>query len=1191
MSWRRIVLLSLALVAVLGGVTWSVLQHSDAATQVVRRELQALLATPTEVASTALDLGRGRLSVRGVRIADPTRAGATLLTLDEVAVDVAIANGSSWVDVHAITVDGFAIEAGPTFPDLASLLVKTAAAPTGPKHIPPIELRGGRVRLVLREGQAPLEWVDVAIGVLPHQERPQLQVRGSALLREFGAKFTVLGDIDPESGAGLLVLSTAAVPITATTVARITELLGIAPTTLTPGATVRSLQITVHLPGAGGSPRFELAAELTDVRVEGEGLPSLITAATVSVQGSSADGGSVAIRVQQTTARGTLDATARVTHLQEESQAEVRVIGHDLAIDADVLTALNLFDIGRNIVQALQPTAGRADLELFLRNPHRRLGITELDITLREVAVAFHGFGKSENRAAFPLPMEHTRGRIRLRDDVLLLEDIHASIAASAGGGSVDVQGRVLTARPSGEDVVIDIHGEGVAFSPDLRAALATLLDDDGALYDKFAPVGRTEVDIQLRPESELPGGWAVDVRPSASSMQWAGFPYRLDQLRGAVRARTDGVTFDLAGQHGDGRLAMRGFIPLGPASPNDKGFVAAVTLETIVLDDDLRRAVAVLAPDLDSAWQASAASGRFSGQVKVWRPLPTDPLYHDARLDLAGVDLRLPAAPWRAVGLHGQLIVQGLGDGTRVDFDALRGELHHGGDSRAKLAMLGHVVVGKTASEELAFVVRDLELDEQLGATLEQLGALGAGTWASLDPSGRVDLVCRHQRTGSTAEPLGLVVHLLDVRCDAPILLRPAEHMTGELQVANGELRFDDVRATLGGALVQCSAGRVRTRPAPDQRTEISFTVNANGVPIDDGVANLFSGPLRTAVLQRQLLGRADVDSLQLQFAIPSATSTGPFETTLKGQLRLYDLDMTLGQGADGMLVHGITGVANLAASTVSDAGGQLRGALRGVSLRMFGQPFEAIDAAFLADAEHITIEALTARLHGGALRSARTDKPAIEYVLPSATTPDGPTPDGQLRADITFQNVDVFTFLDRSGWTNPPYSGAASGALTLDRLDGSSVLGAVGKGNLKIERANLGEVPLFTAIYAQLPPANRPSFDGLDLTWQVADRNVEFTTFNVKSNILAARGQGRLGFDGYLDVEMTLGNLLGASADPFVMPLLSYLAQNIVTFHLHGYLSDLRAEKRWVTESAPRRRVVVPMPPATPRPTAPDF
>ena len=132
---------------------------------------------------------------------------------------------------------------------------------------------------------------------------------------------------------------------------------------------------------------------------------------------------------------------------------------------------------------------------------------------------------------------------------------------------------------------------------------------------------------------------------------------------------------------------------------------------------------------------------------------------------------------------------------------------------------------------------------------------------------------------------------------------------------------------------------------------------------------------------------------------------------------------------------------------------------------------------------------------------------------------------------------------------------------------------------------------LPKFTAIYAQLPAADRPRFDGLDVTWKVRNQVAEFDRFDVHSKLLAAYGKGKLGFDGYLDVEMEIDNLLGDSADPFVMPLISYLAQNVVSFHLHGYLRDLHAEKRWVTESAPRRRAVTPMPPTTPRPQAPDF
>jgi hypothetical protein len=214
---------------------------------------------------------------------------------------------------------------------------------------------------------------------------------------------------------------------------------------------------------------------------------------------------------------------------------------------------------------------------------------------------------------------------------------------------------------------------------------------------------------------------------------------------------------------------------------------------------------------------------------------------------------------------------------------------------------------------------------------------------------------------------------------------------------------------------------------------------------------------------------------------------------------------------------------------------------------------------------------------LHGGRLQGGGEAGPALRYRLPCPAEPDG-----ALAADVAFADVDVNLFLAASGWRQPPYRGAAAGAIRLQRLAGSDVVGAAGDGELRLTRADLGVVPLFTAIYAQLPAADQPRFDGLDLAFQVRDGVANFPRLEVRSNVLAARGAGTLGFDGYLDVGLTLANLLGDSADPFVMPLLSYLAQNIVTFHLHGYLNDLQAEKRWLTEDAPTRRGIAPTPPA---------
>ncbi len=1192
MSWRRILLLSLVFVALLAGVTWSLLQRSDAATLVVRRELQALFLPRADVTTTELDLGNGRLVVRGVRLDDPARSGTPLLTVERIDVDVAIGGSLALVDVHAITVDGFVLECGPTLPSAATLLTpRPAAGGTGGGRMPPLDLRRGRVRVSPRDGEPALELSDVNATVKPWPDaKSQLQLTGSARFSEFGCTLAWTGELDTKTGAGEVTLTATGGSLTTAAMQRVARLFGASPPAIEVAAELRTATLRVQLPetaAPGREPTYDVTAELAAAHLTGPELPTIIAGASLTLQASSKDGGSASVRLQQAAERGRLDVVARGTGLfGDEPQIDVRTHGKAIVIDQEIVKALQLFRTGRDIAAALQPTAGFADLELFLHNPHRRSGHAELDLDLRDVAMRFAGFGDGPNRAAFPLPMHKTRGRVRLRDDVVLIQDVHATIADGAGSGTLQLNGRIETRRPAGEDTTLDIKAQGVAFSPDLRTALTALLDDGGALYDKFAPQGNSQVDVQLRPRSELRGGWAVEIRPQDATMRWSGFPYRLDALRGTVKANADGAAFELDGKHGAGSLALRGFIPIGKNAGDGPGFSAAVDLQDLRLDDDLRTAVAVLAPDLDRPWQNAAPTGAISGHVKVWRPKPDDPLFHDARLELRHVDLQLPAAPWRATGLLGQVLIQGLGDSTRIDFDALRGKLENGTTPPANLAMLGNLVVGTGSREELSFVVRDLHLDKTLGDTLEQLGALGAGTWASLRPSGTVDLVCRHHRTATATEPLHLVVHLLDVRSDAPILPHPAEHMTGELTIARGELRFDDVRGTLGGAPVRCSAGRIASRPAPDGRTDIAFTVDCRGIRIDDGVANLFAGPLHRAVLQRQLLGTADLDGLRLQLTLPAgAAKHTPLETTLAGQLRLYDLDMTLGEGPDSTQVLGINGVVTLAESRVSDQGGELSGALRGLSLQAFGQPFEAIDAAFRANAREIAITAMTSRCHGGAVRS-RNPEEGIRYTLPC---PEAPL--GELGANLLFEQVDIYTFLAHGGWQNPPYSGAASGEIALLELGGGNVIDCLGTGKIRIERADLGVVPLFTAIYAQLPPADRPRFERLEAEFMVKDRAVQLQKLSVQSKVLSAEGTGSMSFDGYVEIEMALRNLLGSSADPFVMPLIDYLTKNIVTFHLHGFLRDLHAEKRWVTESAPRRRAVVPMPPVTARPAAPDF
>ena len=1195
MSWRRILLSTIALVVVLTATTLALLQNSTAATDFVRRELEQLFVTAVALDQTSLHLQQGRIELQGFSIADPTRPDRSLVKLRRGHLDVQLDPFGALVAPRHLVLDGLEIAAGPSLPEPAQLLapaaLRSGANGTG-TDLPVIEVRSGKLTLQTAADAAPVQLVDVDVQLTPLQsDRKKLRLAGALRLLEPDAAVSIAGELDAGSGAAVFSLTTEGVRCSKETVARLARLAGVVDSEQEFGGDIEALRVTCRVPPRGAAdrrPTFEVEARCSRVTFDTPSLPGIVRSADVQVFFASAAGGRLEATVDQQSDAGAVHVRTTIQGLAADGEAplqvEVSASGTELVWNDELRGALRSFRIGRQVVDALQPSAGRADLELYLQNPHIPGSDADMDLRLRDVAMSFQGFGEPEQRIGFPLPLEHGRGEVVLRDRVLRLRDLEADIAASAGGGRIELAGH-LDVRPERRGMIhLDIEGTGVAFREDLRGALATLLRDDGALYDKLAPSGRADVRVAIRPRQELAGGFGVEVVPRGAAMRWAGFPYALEDLQGLIRVDQAEARFELSGRHGAGGLQMQGRIPLRDDHAVGDGFEAVVALDHLPIDADLRAGVAEIVPELDDAWRATAPAGAVSGAVRVWRPRPDDPIQHDVRLQLEDVDLRLPLEPWRAIALQGEVIVQGSGADARIDFDALRGDLVDGSSPPAKLALLGHLESGPEVVRDLAFVVRELALSDQLGASLDELEALDLETWRSLRPAGAVDLVVRERKAPDAPSDVELVVQLVDVRSAARMLPRPAEHMTGELHVQGGELTFRDVRAELGGATVRCADGRVRPLGDGDRRTEIAFDVHAADFPVDDGLANLFTGPLRQAVLERRLQGSADVDGLRLRFLVPGEDNPRPFSTTLSGGIRLQDVDITLGAGPDGLQMRGLRGQLQFAESTVVAGGGQLTGTLSSGALSMLGQPFESVEATFVADAEQLRVDALRARLHDGEVRSASA--PGLRYDLPGAESPDG-----RLGADLRFEDVNVTALLSAAGWQNPPYRGAASGALQLLRLDGDDVVGAEATGRLSVARGDLGKVPLFSAIYAQLPATDQPRFRELDVGFRLADEQVRFDSLEVRSEILSAKGRGELALDGYLDVEMELDSLLGRSADPVVMPLIDYLAKNLVSYRLFGHLRDLRASTEFLGQSAPARREVLPMPPRRARRAAPGF
>ncbi|MFM1871263.1 MAG: hypothetical protein RL398_685, partial [Planctomycetota bacterium] len=1189
MSWRRILLVSLLFALLLGTGTWLFLDRADAVSTLVRDRLGDLLRPEVGLDGANIDVGEGRLRLRGLRVAAPSGDG-DLLRLAEADCEVAFDPLGGLLSPHRISLRGLQLRLGPSLPAAGDLLEappSTAAGGDGGPavRLPIVQIRESDVEFTLRVGIAPIRLENLELAAQPLAEEPGvLALEGSARLADLGATLSLTGRADLARGSIDIAVGVRDVPIDATALARLGTLFDLPIEDFEANCRLQRLAARLRI-GAdetdAAAPRFEVDGELAEVDARLPVIDYPLRGARMRLRASDRDGGTATVELDQTTAAGTIGvlATARADVDPLDPDLKLLVTGRDVAIDENLRGLLGGLPVGRRILAALDPREGRGDIDLFLHNPQRREDSVEMDLRLRGVTLAYHGFGNGPRRIGFPLPLRNAQGRVVLRDKLLHLEDVSAEIAAGSAAGSVTLSGRVDTAMAGGEEANLDIRAKGVPFGPELRGALGTLLHDTD-LYDKLAPEGSADVEVLVRPRSQLAGGWAVNVRIDDAAVRWAGFPYRLEAVRGTAAARDAGVEFDLLGSRGGGEWTMRGRIPLAqPESGRIAGFEASVRMRDVPVDEELRRAAAVVVPELDTPWGACRPTGRLGGEVRVWRDTPEAELKYDLRVDCKDVRIELPAPPWYAAQLNGQVFAQGEGGRTRIDFDALRGRIGHTAADASPLAMLGSIDSTDPAvgtKSDLTFVVRDLPLDGQLGATLEALGAIGPGTWGALAPSGRTDLVCRHRHPPVDDNGLELVVQLLDVGSDAAILPRPARRMTGELTVRGGLLRFSDLRADLGDVEVRVTDGSVATRPGPDARTELAFTVSADNFPVDDGLAKLFGEPLQTAVRERKLSGQADVDALQLRFLLPQAGNALPFETTIGGQLRLQDVGVTLGTGREALRVDGLRGYVRLDESTVSTAGGGLRGALQGCSLQFLRHRLDNVQAGFSADARELLLHSLRADLDGGLLQNTADNSLAFAYLLPGDESPNG-----RLSANLAFERVDVFSFLTASGWTSPPYSGSASGTIVLDRLDGDDLVGATGRGDLTIERGDLGVVPLFTAIYAQLPAPERPRFHKLQSRFRLADRRVFFDDLGLWSNLLAAQGKDTLDLDGYLDVELKLDNLLGPSADPLLMPLVTLFTQNIVRFHLAGPLRDLRAEKRWVTEGTPRRREALPMPP----------
>lgn len=1187
MSWRRILLLTTLLLAMLVATSWFVLQRSGATTHLARSLLERVFACEFELGGAALDLAQGSVELRGLRLMDPGRRGVALASIDKLTVTVATSPRGEVVSVHSVLVEGIALDLDITegrMPTVEQLLRPggDGTAPGG--TLPPIEVRRGSARIAVSHELPVLDFDRIDFAVTGRSSAAaDVRLGGRIRLANLGLELQLAGSASPDLERARMAAGVAGRIVDADLLARLQPFLGEGLPVAGVGAHLDAFDLWLEL--AEGAVTAGFDSRLSDVECAIPAIPYPVRGASVHVAGDTREDGTARFRIERGGELGELVASGEVRSLFKEPRITVGARGKALRIDAQMVEALQSFRAGASVVAALQPTHGYADLELFVQHPGADDEVVALDLHVRDADLAYHGFGR-ERRVGFPLPLTDVEGRVRLRDRDIQLLGIRAHVTEPAGGGTIDVSGHVKMVRDADDVVSVDIDAEAIRFTPALREALATLLRDEGRLYDDWQPTGSAEVHVRVRPESEIPGKWQALIRPLGAEVRWARFPLPVQEVRGTILARNEGVRVDVTGRHGEAKVTVGG--SLGHFQPEDvehPHLRMLARVEDLPCGGPLREALEVLAPDSARTWaELSPSGGTTSAAVRIEQDRKDLPLRWSLQAELRGITLQPEVLRgMRVRDAVGTLQMDGSGSDIHCRIDSARGTvpLDAAGASQV-VGMSGTIARGAGRTMDLELALRDLRLDESLASQLDALGIVSLDTWRFLAPEGSAQALVRIADDGEAQARVTVDVELLDAASRALVLPAPFTGVRGRLRADGQVVTFQGLRGTMADAALQVDGGSIGPAPGDPARRQVAFQVSARAFPVDERIANLFQGPLRDAVLARRPSGHADVQELALRFLTDGSREGAPTETVIGGRIEFVDLDFDL-----GTKFVGFSGTVQLDESRMGIEGGALRGRIGGASFRMFDHPVSAFEGAFRVDESRVQIDGLACELHGGVLRGSDPKRPSLTYLFPERNEGRG-----VLGFELDLANVSLGELLKTSGVSGSPYRGTLDGFLRLNSLTDGDFLDIDAQGQLALADGNLGTVPIFTAIYSQLDEKNRPRFDSGTLAFRVRDRKVQVDQLVVRSPVIAVEGKGTMTLEGYLDITLALESLFQGSADMLLLPpLFKALTQQLVRFHLFGHLADIRVEQRWFAEGKPRRTMLPPVPPRTFRPARPDF
>lgn len=1197
MTRPRTFLLLVGIVALLLAATYAVLSRTGVTRSFAAQVLRKFVRSDFELEDANLDLGSGTVRLLDLLIKHP-RSKAPMLSVKDLSVSVDTNPLGEVGTVHEVRASGLVLEFAlgqDEMPDLAEILHLDALGggtkdPKSRQKVPSLLLTDSTIRVTLATGRPPLELHDVNLRLAPTTGQGDEFALVGALTTPFGESLSLAGTADATlehwqvriDGKNLTFGAAVLDCLDATLASRIRDG-GFSGRIETLSVGLGSAPATASRPDSRSAPQAPLAglqgslvATLAGLRAHPKEVPYPLVDGRATLRATLENGGSAQLRLEAKGPLGGLTVGITASGLLAKPLVDARIVATDVPVDATLAAVVQSQEEGRDVWRAFEPSGGTVDGEvrLSMEHPGEKPDFA-MDLVLHGVAARFEGFDArpGTRKVRFPHPLSDIRGKVQVRPGTIIdFEEVSATLDTA----KIAVSGRITTHRTKGTQLALDVAAKGATFTTALHDALAELQPEAAKVWNDYSPRGVADATVRVRSEpGDAPADLAITIEPKRASAEFVGFPYRVDEVLGTVEIAHGAVALDLRGKRGGTEVEVRGRFD-DHRQPGSEGLRSQLGIrgKEVVLDSELKKALLVLDPTLQGLWTELSPAGTTDCEVAMWRPHGEEAFTYDVRLDLRAATARMAKLPLPIENLHGPIVVHGFGDHTEAVVHLVEGAVRSGEESTpAALLLHGSVRTGAAGRTlDLAGVVRGLGLDAPLAKALDTAGMMTTATWDMLAPEGAVNVIVRVLQGAGEPEPkTELKVQLDRVVSRAKMLPSPATELVGDIDVAADGVRFAEIRGLIGTSRVLCTAGSVTTDREGDH---VRARLSADEIPVDSRLANVLSGPLRQAFLDRGITeGFARISDLDMHFL--RLPNQGPLTAEFSGTIVAHDVSLVLGAP-----IEHLSGTLRIDKATVDPSGGTIEGEVRDAAFHVVDHPVSSFTGRFRADPDAMTFDRLTLRLHEGILQgglpatAGAPAKPALRYSLS----------DSCLQIHARLQGMSLSSFLSTDGQPSN-LRGTVFGEFDIARLPGIDVVEVEGDAKIEIKNGKLGEVPLFRAIYGILAEKKRPRFERLELDLHAKNRMVEVRKVVIGSPLLELEGRGTCTMDGYLNLELEFPNLFGQAGKRILLPeILRRFTSAFVSTDFYGYLREPHARGRLPFSGDSKRRPLEPIPPRLP-------